>query len=487
MSKRHRPRDDRLVILQLPRPFARVAIDRGAEPPRYRALRRRSLRSTVTTGAWLVAGISVLSAGQFAFRASPAAASLIGIDVLQALFAFGIVVAMRTRLRRYPAAVAFAFLAVVPVVPLTTLHLQPESVVLVASSLALVPIGVALFISWTETLYLLWAGTYVCLLLGSAMIQSDRLSADEHWETVAAVVIGLSFGIVGQRRRRRDDRLAYDRARELARILQESTAAQANDRAIAKIARRRVEATLHDVSFAPSFQPIVDLRTGRVVGHEALTRFADGTPPDLMFELASTAGLGLDLEAATIRAAIRASACLPPGTFLGLNASPDLIEGFELRGLLQDTDRSIVLEITEHTVIEDYDKVRWQVASLGANVTLAVDDAGAGYASLRHILELAPSKVKVDIGLVRGIDSDPARQALIAGLGFFALKRDIQLVAEGIETAAELTTLRSLGVHEGQGYLLGRPLPGLEPRAWPSKVDLAALCGTPRRRRPAAA
>lgn len=470
------------MIPHLARPLARAAVARRAEPARYRALRRRSLRSTVTTAAVLVAGISVLSAAQFAFRASPAAASLIGIDLFQAVFALGIVVAMRTRLRRHPAAVAFTFLAVLPVVPVATVHLQPDSVVLVAASLALVPIGVALFIFWTEMTYLLWAGTYISVLVGSAMTQPDRLSSSERWETVAAVVIGLAFGIVGQRRRRREDRLAFDRARELARIVHESTAAEANDRAISRIARRRIEAILRDGSFEPFFQPIVDLQTGRVVGHEALTRFADGTRPDLVFELASTAGLGVDLEVATIAAAIRASACLPPGTFLGLNASPQLLDGFDLRVPIGDADRPVVLEITEHAVIEDYDKVRRQVALLGANVTLAVDDAGAGYASLRHILELAPRKVKVDIGLVRGIDSDPARQALIAGLGFFALKGNIQLVAEGIETAAELTTLRSLGVHEGQGYLLGRPLPGLEPRVWPSQVDLAALGG--RRPRP---
>lgn len=475
------------MIPPVPHPLARGPIDPAAEPSRYRALRRRSLRSTVTTGALLVAGISVLSAAQFAFRDSPAAASLIGIDLLQALFAIGVVVAMRTRLRRYPAAVAFVFLAAVPVVPLSTLHLQPDSVVLVASSLALVPIAVALFIAWTETTYIVWAGTYVCLLVGSTMTQADGLSVGARWETVAAVVIGLAIGVVGQRRRRRDERLAFDRSRELAMILQKSTAAQASERAIAKIARRRIEAVLRDASFAPFFQPIVDLGSGRVVGHEALTRYADGTRPDVMFELASKAGLGVDLEAVTIQAAIRASACLPPGTFLALNVSPGLVEGLELPALLEDARRAIVLEITEHSVIDDYDKVRRLVASLGANVTLAVDDAGAGYASLRHVLELAPSKVKVDAGLVRGIDADPARQALLAGLRFFALKGDIQLVAEGIETAGELTTLRSLGVHQGQGYLLGRPSPGLEQRTWVSEVDLAALGGQPRRRQRAAA
>ena len=131
-----------------------------------------------------------------------------------------------------------------------------------------------------------------------------------------------------------------------------------------------------------------------------------------------------------------------------------------------------MLEITEHVAIDDYERLRSAIAVLGPRVRLAVDDAGAGYASLRHILELAPSIVKLDIGLVRGIDSDPARQALIAGVGHFAAKRGIRLVAEGIETTEELATLRSLGVGYGQGYLLGRPQDSRGPGPWPGTIAL---------------
>jgi EAL domain-containing protein (putative c-di-GMP-specific phosphodiesterase class I) len=115
-------------------------------------------------------------------------------------------------------------------------------------------------------------------------------------------------------------------------------------------------------------------------------------------------------------------------------------------------------------VIDDYAALRHELAALGPKVRLAVDDAGAGYASLRHILELAPDFVKLDIGLIRGIDADPARQALIAGMGYFAVKRKLRLIAEGIETAAELKALRGLAVGYGQGYVL-RAAPGRS-RTW---------------------
>jgi len=125
-------------------------------------------------------------------------------------------------------------------------------------------------------------------------------------------------------------------------------------------------------------------------------------------------------------------------------------------------------------VIDDYPALRHELAALGPTVRLAVDDAGAGYASLRHILELAPDFVKLDIGLIRGIDADPARQALIAGMGYFAVKRRLRLIAEGIETAAELKALRALAVGYGQGYLLGRPQDGRGPGPWPTKIALPA-------------
>lgn len=241
-------------------------------------------------------------------------------------------------------------------------------------------------------------------------------------------------------------------------------------------ARAGIQAILDDRGFAPSFQPIIDLGSGAVLGYEALTRFSDGRRPDLAFAAAVQAGLGIDLEVATLTAAIEAAqAVLPSVAYLSLNVSPGLIHSGHLGRLLAGQKRRIVLEITEHVAISDYSELRRELTALGPTVGLAVDDAGAGYASFRHILELAPESVKLDIGLVRGIDVDQARQALIAGMSYFAVKRKIHLIAEGIETSAELETLRSLGVHIGQGFLLGRPRDGRAGGPWPTRVAVRGL------------
>ncbi len=239
--------------------------------------------------------------------------------------------------------------------------------------------------------------------------------------------------------------------------------------------RASVQAILDTEAFTPFFQPIVELRTGKVVGYEALSRFSTGVAPDLAFGLATRSGLGLELEAATLRAALEASAVLPGAAYLSLNASPALIGSGRLRAILGGHARRLFLEITEHVVIDDYQALRDELAALGRTVGLSVDDAGAGYASLRHILELSPDLVKLDIGLIRGIDADPARQALIAGMGYFAVKRKLRLVAEGVETAAELEALQKLGIGYGQGYILGRPQDGRGPGPWPTKIPLPGV------------
>ncbi len=239
-------------------------------------------------------------------------------------------------------------------------------------------------------------------------------------------------------------------------------------------ARVSVYGILDGSAFTPFFQPIVDLHTWEVVGYEALCRFDNGIPPDIVFRMAVLAGLGIELEVATMRAALEAAVILPAGAYLSLNASPELIGSGELPALLGACQRALVLEVTEHVLVDDYTALRERLSAIGVKVRLAVDDAGAGYASLRHILELAPDFVKLDIGLIRGIDADPARQALLAGMGYFAVKRKLRLIAEGIETTAELKALQALAIGYGQGYLLGRPADGRGPGPWPSKIDLPA-------------
>jgi EAL domain-containing protein (putative c-di-GMP-specific phosphodiesterase class I) len=223
--------------------------------------------------------------------------------------------------------------------------------------------------------------------------------------------------------------------------------------------RQRIVDVIDRLAFHPVFQPIVDLKNDRVFGYEALTRFEDGTAPDEQFAAAEAVGLGLALEAATLRAAI-AAADLGPGLFLNLNVSPALVlEGNAIRSLVRGARHRLVLEITEHSAITDYDAFHRAVAALPRSVCLAVDDAGAGFASFRHILELQPTFVKLDRSLVAEIDRDPAKQALVVGMRQFARSTRCRLIAEGVETEAERVALVRLGIRLAQGYLLGRPGP----------------------------
>ena len=127
------------------------------------------------------------------------------------------------------------------------------------------------------------------------------------------------------------------------------------------------------------------------------------------------------------------------------------------RQLIKGSTRPLVLELTEHVPIDDYGLVRDALAKLGA-VGLAVDDAGSGYSSFRHILELRPTYAKLDISLVHGIDADDLRQALAAGLQYFAHKTGCRLIAEGVETSEEADVLQRLGIEFAQGYLFGQPV-----------------------------
>jgi PAS domain S-box-containing protein len=210
--------------------------------------------------------------------------------------------------------------------------------------------------------------------------------------------------------------------------------------------------------FHPVFQPIVRLGDGTVVGYEALTRFADGVSPERWFALAEAVEMGAELEAATARAALEAAAELPARAFISVNVSPSRLADPRLLRLVSGAKRRpVVLEITERLAIEDYAAARDALDQLTGSVDVAVDDAGAGFASLRHIIELRPRYVKLDLQLVRGVEGDPARQALIAGMVYFARDTGCLLIAEGVEKAAERDTLRRLGVPFGQGFLFGRP------------------------------
>jgi PAS domain S-box-containing protein len=222
--------------------------------------------------------------------------------------------------------------------------------------------------------------------------------------------------------------------------------------------RARIQETIRDEAFDIVFQPIVEIMRDEVVGYEALARFADGVAPDVRFAEARGVGMGERLETATVRAALRRAAELPAGAWVTINVGPGVVLGSRrLAHMLAATERDVILEVTEHEPIEDYAGFRAAVDRLGPRIRLAVDDAGAGFASMRHILELRPSFVKLDRQLVGALDSDEARRALVVGMTHFAASVGSQLIAEGVETPAELGALRRVGVRLAQGYLLGRP------------------------------
>lgn len=135
------------------------------------------------------------------------------------------------------------------------------------------------------------------------------------------------------------------------------------------------------------------------------------------------------------------------------------MRGDALANLVATVKRPIVLELTEHERVDDYNLLREGLDKLGDQVRLSVDDAGSGFSSLRHVLTLQPHFVKLDLSLVRNIHRDPARQALVAGIEYFATETQSRLIAEGIETDEEMEALQRLDVELGQGYLLGRPAP----------------------------
>ncbi|HWB21681.1 MAG TPA: EAL domain-containing protein [Gaiellaceae bacterium] len=258
--------------------------------------------------------------------------------------------------------------------------------------------------------------------------------------------------------------------------LSSQLAIQSQARKKQSLQEQRIRLALQDEkAFAMVFQPIVALRGRKLIGVEALARFA-GPPtqtPDVWFADAAEVGLGDDLELVAVQKAAAAMRQLPSDVYLAVNVSPTTLAATAFHDLVSRVNGGqLVVEITEHARIADYDRLADAVSKLRClGVRLAVDDAGSGFASLRHILNLDPDLIKLDMTLINGIDLDRSKQALAAGLISFAEKSDTTIVAEGIESDAELGALIKLGVGFGQGWLLGRPAP--QPGAKPPREQSA--------------
>ncbi len=250
---------------------------------------------------------------------------------------------------------------------------------------------------------------------------------------------------------------------ELQRALDADVERERQTAAEWKRRRSRIEEALAPGAMVMAFQPIVNVATGETVGAEALARFKIEPirAPDAWFAEALEVGLATELEVAAVTAALAELDRLPPHTFLAVNASPAVATTAALHLLLAGypADR-LVLELTEHSRVDDYDELLAGMEPLRLRgIRIAVDDTGAGYAGLQRILTLCPDILKLDRALTRGIDIDPVCRALAVALVTFAREIGAEIIAEGIETPGELAMLGQIGIAWAQGYHLGRPGP----------------------------
>jgi EAL domain-containing protein (putative c-di-GMP-specific phosphodiesterase class I) len=262
------------------------------------------------------------------------------------------------------------------------------------------------------------------------------------------------------------DRSLTERDLALLNALAEVLASQIYEQLMASRQREQLTDQIRAAirSGAPRivYQPIFDAGDERPVGVECLSRF-DVDPrrgPDAWFAAAHHAGLGLELELCAIEHALAELYRFPRGMFLGINASPELLLSGQLSVLCERFDLSrIVIEVTEHAMVGDYVALTRVLAPLREQgARLAIDDAGAGYASMSHILQLRADMIKLDMSLTRGIDTDRDRRALAKGLISFAHEIGAHITAEGVETYSELEALRRVQVDKVQGHYLSRPL-----------------------------
>jgi EAL domain-containing protein (putative c-di-GMP-specific phosphodiesterase class I) len=212
-----------------------------------------------------------------------------------------------------------------------------------------------------------------------------------------------------------------------------------------------------------AFQPIKSLDTGYVIGVEALSRFVDdeGAGAESWFSRAAVVGLMEDLELSALEIALEAAQELPQCLYVALNISPITCLDPRLPTILEGSCIQlgrIVLELTERLEVSEYGPLLSALAPMRRRgLRLAVDDVGAGFASMRHVLRIRPDIIKLDRSLVSGIGEDQGQRALGAALAEFARQIGSTLIAEGIETPAELAAVARLGMNAGQGYQIGKP------------------------------
>jgi EAL domain-containing protein (putative c-di-GMP-specific phosphodiesterase class I)/FixJ family two-component response regulator len=241
----------------------------------------------------------------------------------------------------------------------------------------------------------------------------------------------------------------------------------AGDEAAETEVRERILSVLRTRGVTPVYQPVVDVHTLTPVGYEGLSRFpgSEHGGPERWFGDAFGVGLGVELEwlaASKVLSHLETLAGgADPEPFLAVNMSPASILHLLTHELCDPgLYPRIVVELTEHVPIEDYAAVHTSLAGMREGGSqLAADDLGSGYAGFRHLIRLQPDIIKLDISLVRGIHRSSGQRALASALVAFAADVGARVIAEGVEEAGELETLRDIGVPWAQGYFLGRPAP----------------------------
>lgn len=247
------------------------------------------------------------------------------------------------------------------------------------------------------------------------------------------------------------------RVADLSALAADGLATRRQREAVLARGDRLLHQALHGQGITSVFHRIVPTDGRPTVGYEALARFSDATNPERRFRAAAALGRGVDLELAAMAVHIQEATALPGDRWLALNASPSALMDDRLGAVLADAVRPIVLELTEHDPVEDYDVLRRRLRRLPGAPRLSVDDAGSGYACMSHVLSLMPAFVKLDRLWIKGIAEDGARQALVGGLRGFAAEIGADLIAEGVEDAADLEAVTALGVPLVQGFHSGPP------------------------------
>ena len=252
----------------------------------------------------------------------------------------------------------------------------------------------------------------------------------------------------------------------LEKALEDSASAQSKD---AEKRMRELKKIIKEEEIYTLFQPIVKLPNYKIIGYEALSRGpgqGEFERPDKLFNIAYQSNLVIELERLCRKKALASASNMNPEHMLFLNIEPDSVNDPELRQLAASAlllnsglgPEHIVLEVTERSAIMDFSAFRNALEYFRAlGFKIAIDDGGAGYASLQSIIELKPDFIKIDMSLIRNIDSDNIKQQLVKALINFGKETGVKMIAEGIETKAELKTLLNIGIEIGQGFVFAYP------------------------------